>query len=83
MVTWLCRPNYVFEFAYIFDTVLYQFVETGTSERTLMGLDQFLKCLGFSLNPLSFFLYSPCKVKTFVSNSANHQLSTRKFLNLL
>ena len=35
-----------------FDTVLYQFLETGTSDRTLMGLDQLLKCLGFSLYPL-------------------------------
>ena len=43
------------------DTVLYQFLETGESDRTLMGLFQLLKCLGFSLYPLSFFLYSPFK----------------------
>ena len=42
-------------------TFFYQFLETGTSDRTLMGLDQLLKCLGFSLNPLSFFLYFPFK----------------------
>ena len=39
---------------YKFDTVLYQFLETGTSERTLRGLDQLLR---YSLYPLSFFLY--------------------------
>ena len=42
-------------------TQFYQFLETGTSDRTLMGLDQLLKSLGFSLYPLSFFLYSPFK----------------------
>ena len=31
---------------------LYHFVETGTSDRTLIGLDQLLKCLGFRLYPL-------------------------------
>ena len=36
------------------DTVLYQFLETGTSDNTFMGLDQLLKCFGFSLYPLSF-----------------------------
>ena len=50
-----------FRFSYKFDTVLYQFLETGTLDRTLMGLDQLLKCLGFGLYPLSFFLYSPFK----------------------
>ena len=37
------------------DTVLYQFLETEASNRTFIGLDQLLKCLGFSLYPLSFF----------------------------
>ena len=44
-----------------FDTVLYQFLKTGTSDRTLIGFDQLLKFLGFSLYPFSFFLYSPFK----------------------
>ena len=65
-------------FSYKFDTVLHQFLETETSDRTRMrsrstpemlrfqpippgGLDQLLKCLGFSLYPLLFFLYSPFK----------------------
>ena len=34
------------------DTVLVQFLETETSDRTLIGLDQLQKCLGFSLYPL-------------------------------
>ena len=50
----------MYTFAYKFDTVLYQ---SGTSDRTLMSVDQLPKCLGFSLYPLSFFLYSPFKFK--------------------
>ena len=42
---------------YNFDTVLYQFLETGTSDRRLIV--QNLRFSGFSLYPLSFFLYSP------------------------
>ena len=30
-----------------------------------MGLEQLLKCSGFNLYPLSFFLYSPLKTKKF------------------
>ena len=30
----------IYEFSYIFDTVLYQFVETGTSDRAGIGRDQ-------------------------------------------
>ena len=48
-------------FWYNFDTVLYQFLETGISDRTLIGLDQLLKFLVFSLYPLPFFLLSPFK----------------------
>ena len=44
---------------YNFNTVLYQFLETGTSDKTFMGDDQELKWLAFSLYPLSFFLYIP------------------------
>ena len=47
------------ERGYKLDTVLYQFLETGTSDITFMGRDQELKWLAFSLYPLSFFLYSP------------------------
>ena len=46
-----------------FDPVLYQFLKTGTSDRTFMGLDQILKCLGFSLYPLLFLLNSPFNLK--------------------
>ena len=31
----------------------------GTSDRSLIGSDQLLKCSGFSPYPLSYFLYSP------------------------
>ena len=50
---------FIHNFSHKFYTVLYQFLETGKSDRTLMGLDQLIKCLGFSLYPVSFFLYSP------------------------
>ena len=39
----------------------YRFLETGTLDRTLRELDQLLKCLGFSLHHISFFIYSPFK----------------------
>ena len=47
--------------------ILYQFLETGTSDRTLMGLDQLLKCLGFNLYPFSFFFYNPLNVAFIVA----------------
>ena len=37
---------------YNVDTFVYQFFETGTSDRTHKGRNQFLKCLGSSLYPL-------------------------------
>ena len=46
---------------YNFDTVLYYFLETGTSDRCLICIVQNLRFSGFSLYPLSFFLYSPFK----------------------
>ena len=53
---------YIYELSYNFNTVLYQLLETGTSDKTFMGHDQELKWLAFSLlYPLSFFLYSPFK----------------------
>ena len=54
---------YFFQFLFKFDTVLYQFLKTGTLDKTLMGLDQLQRYLGFSLYLLSFFLYSPFKYK--------------------
>ena len=45
----------------IFDKVVNQFLEIGTSDITFMGRDQELKWLAFSPYPLSFFLYSPFK----------------------
>ena len=43
--------------------VLYQFLETGTSDRCLICIVQNLRFSGFSLYPLSLFLYSPFKSK--------------------
>ena len=59
--------NFINRFSYKLDTVLYQFLEKGTSDRTLIGFDQLLKSLGFRLYPLSFFFNSPfkkCKIMT-------------------
>ena len=38
---------------------LCQFLETGTSDRCLLGIVQLLRFSGFTLYSLSFFLYSP------------------------
>jgi len=63
--TWNIIPNlmYIYMVWYNFDTVLYKFLETGTSGRTLICLDQLLKCLGFSLYPPSCFLNSPLNIQ--------------------
>ena len=55
---WWRNTDYT-DFWYNFDTVLYQFLETGTSDRCLICIVQNLKFSGFNLYPLSFFLYSP------------------------
>jgi len=59
---------HIYEFSYKFDTVLYQFLETGTSDSCLICIVQRLRFSGFILYPLSFFFYSPCnevhKIKT-------------------
>ena len=34
---------YIYELSYNFNTVLYQFLETGTSDKPFMGRDQELK----------------------------------------
>ena len=49
---------YIYRFSNKFYTVLYQFPETKIPDRTIMGLNQLLKYLDFSLNPLSFLIYS-------------------------
>ena len=46
----------ILEFSYNLVTVLYNFLETGTSDNTIIGRDQLLKVLGFSLYPMSFYL---------------------------
>ena len=44
---------------YNFNTVLYQFLETGTSDITFMGRDQELKRLAFSLYRFHFSFTVP------------------------
>ena len=53
----------IYKFSYKFDTVIYQFLQTGTSDGTLIGLDQLLKSLGFSLiyNPFHFSFTDPLR----------------------
>jgi len=47
---------YLYKFSSKFDTVFfYQFLETGTSEKTLMVSIKLLKCLDFSLYPPFIF----------------------------
>jgi len=54
---------HIYEFCYNFDTFLYKCLETRTSYRTLICLDQLLRFSSFSLYPPSFFLYSPLITK--------------------
>ena len=42
-----------------FVSIFYQFLETGTSDRTLICLNQLLRLSGFSLYPLSFSFTVP------------------------
>ena len=42
----------ILEFSYNLVTVLYNFLETGTSDNTIIGRDQLLKVLDFSLYPI-------------------------------
>ena len=56
--------NFIQNFLYIliwynFDTVLYQLLGTGTSDRCLICIIQNLRFSGFRRYPLSVFLYSP------------------------
>ena len=43
---------HIYTFWYNFDTVLCQFLETGRSDRILIGIVQLLRFSGFSLYPL-------------------------------
>ena len=45
------------------------FVETGTSDWTLMGLDQLLKCSGFSLYPFSFQNRKSIQIPSFAAGT--------------
>ena len=46
----------------LYKMVIYRFLERGTSDRTLEGLVQLLKCLVFSLYPLYFFFTVPLRI---------------------
>ena len=66
LVTWYGSISYICSFWYNLDTVLCQFLETGTLERCLIGIVQLLRLSGFSRYPLSFFLYSPFKEESIL-----------------
>ena len=57
------------------NSFFYQFLETGTSDRTRKGFDQLL---GFSLYPLSYFLYSSFKVTGVTLGLCKHFLELMK-----
>ena len=71
--------SYKYTFWYNFDKVLYQFLETGTSDKCLKCLNQLLRFSGFSL-PLSFFLYSPLIKSIFFKKKicSNSYCGTKK-----
>ena len=47
--------NCIYAFSYKFDTVLYQFLKTRTSDRCLIGIVKFLRFSGFRLYPFFSF----------------------------
>ena len=52
---------YIYEFSYKFDTVLYQFLEIGTSDIAFMGLDQDDMICFQPITPFIFPLQSFCE----------------------
>ena len=62
----------------MFDTVLYQFLETGTSIRTIDRSQSTPQILRFQPIPLSFFLYSPFKHEK--SEFKNSEIKTNKII---
>ena len=82
LVTWHRHISYIYTVWYNFDTVICQFLETGTSDRCLIGIVQLLRFSGFTIYSLSFFLYSPFK-SIFKSNRylfSENSSTTDKFL---
>ena len=80
---WWRNTDYT-DFWYNFDTVLYQFLETGTSDRCLICIVQNLRFSGFSLYPLSFFQHSPFNVYFMCSCTLHFVLmfqTTLKFVH--
>ena len=55
--------SYIYTFWYNFDTVLYQFLETGTSDRTLICLNQLHEIFRFQPIPLFIFPLQSFKEK--------------------
>ena len=55
--------SYIYTFWYNFNTVLYQFLETGTSDRTLICLNQLLEIFRFQPIPLFIFPLQSFKEK--------------------
>jgi len=58
LVMWHGRISYIYTFWYNFDTVVCQFLETGTSDRCLIGIVQLLRFSGFSLYSIPHFHFS-------------------------
>ena len=76
---------YIYEFSYDFDTVLDQFLETGTSDRCLIYIVQRLRLSGFLLYPFHFSFTFPLikiKLKQKVS-SLNWYIRRRSLINLI
>ena len=62
--------NYLYELSYNFDTVLYQFLETGTLDRSLIGIAQRLRFSGFCLYPFHFSFTVPLtSILTYIYGS--------------
>ena len=68
--------SHIYTIWYKFDTVLSQFLETGTSDRCLTCIVQRLRFSGFGLYPLLFFLYSPFNDLSSETLDAKHYLNS-------
>ena len=63
----LYKIVYLYEFSYNFATVLYQFLETGTSDRTLIFILQRLRFSGFILYIIHHYSFTvPLSLKSCV-----------------
>ena len=65
------------------DTVLYQFLETGTLDKTIIGHNRRLKCLDFSICPRSFYSNSHFNLYRFFKKKLKFKKKREIKINFL